>query len=224
MQIESASSRYIPRAFGLASSRDSPFGSSQRLTQVHGALPFQPCRQPSARRHGPFPHQLPQRHHLAPLVGHAIFCTPPYSPTLINNKWLAPCLLSPPRLHASLWKIGKFTLLRRRPSQDSQCPPSRMKSKTPHCEKIFSLRCDLRLWFRWLVRLQAALFRGCPNRIVADLLGCWQSGLNDYSHCVWRWFSSLAILLNASFSSEACWQIIWYCSLMASTRIGVMRE
>ena len=32
-----------------------PFGSSQRLTHVRGAPHFQPGRQPSARRQGPFP-------------------------------------------------------------------------------------------------------------------------------------------------------------------------
>ena len=39
-----------------------PFRSSQRLAHVRGAPHFRSRRQPSARRHGPFPHQLPQRH------------------------------------------------------------------------------------------------------------------------------------------------------------------
>ena len=46
-----------------------------------------------------------------------------------------------------------------------------IKSKTPHCGKSFSLRSDLRLWFRWLFRLQAALFRVLPENNVADLFG-----------------------------------------------------
>jgi hypothetical protein len=38
-----------------------PFRSSQRLAHVRGAPHFQPRREPSARRHCPFPNQLPQR-------------------------------------------------------------------------------------------------------------------------------------------------------------------
>jgi hypothetical protein len=38
-----------------------PFRSSQRLAHVGRARHFQPGREPSARRHRSFPHQLPQR-------------------------------------------------------------------------------------------------------------------------------------------------------------------
>ena len=53
--------RYIRRRFGQPLQETLPFGSSECLTHVRAAPHFPPRRQPSARRHGPFP----RRRHLS---------------------------------------------------------------------------------------------------------------------------------------------------------------
>jgi hypothetical protein len=83
-----------------------PFRSSQCLAHVRGAPHFQSRRQPSARRHGPFPHRLPQRH-LARIAPGQLSPGPSFQPG--DFVFLRPA--APPRLDSYFCTLTPSSLL-----------------------------------------------------------------------------------------------------------------